>query len=258
MGISLKNKIVFITGASSGIGEACAKIFAAHGANLILCARRYERIQKLESALIAKHGIKCHIIKLDVRDREDVAKKIAALPAAWQNIDILINNAGLASGLSKIQEGDVEDWEKMIDTNIKGLLYVTRAILPGMLQRNAGHVINIGSVAGHEVYPNGNVYCATKYAVYALTKGLKLDTLGSNVRISSVDPGMVETEFSIVRFHGDNDRAKKVYTDIQPLTGDDVADAVYYCASRPAHVNILDVVMMTVAQSSTMHFYRTT
>ena len=256
MGISLKNKIVLVTGASSGIGGACAKIFAEHGANIILCARRGERIKQLVTELVSQYSVKCHALELDVRDRGKVAKEIGALPAAWQNIDILINNAGLAAGMNKIQDGDIEDWEKMIDTNLKGLLYMTRAVLPGMIERNSGHVINIGSVAGHEVYPNGNVYCATKHAVYALTKGLKMDVLGSKVRVSSVDPGMTETEFSIVRWRGDTERAKKFYAGMQPLTALDVADTVYYCASRPLHVNILDIIMMPVAQSAAMQVHR--
>jgi 3-hydroxy acid dehydrogenase / malonic semialdehyde reductase len=256
MAISLKNKIVFVTGASSGIGEACAKIFAEHGANIILCARRRDRIEKLAADLSAQHKVKCYTLELDVSNRTAVEKAIAALPADWQDIEVLINNAGLALGMNRFHEGNIDDWEKMIDTNVKGLLYVTHAIVPHMIKRNSGHVINIGSVAGHEVYPNGNVYSATKHAVYALTKAFKMDLHGTDVRVSSVDPGMTETEFSIVRWNGDTDIAKKFYSGMQPLIAEDVADVVYFCASRPKHVNILDIVMMPTAQSAAMQVHR--
>jgi NADP-dependent 3-hydroxy acid dehydrogenase YdfG len=246
---SIKNKVVFITGASSGIGEACAKIFAAHGAKLLLCARRKDRIDKLANELQKSYGTQSHTFALDVRNGESVAKTILELPPEWQNIDILVNNAGLAAGAEQVHEADLSDWEAMIDTNIKGLLYITRAVIKNMLSINQGHIINIGSVAGHEVYPAGSVYCATKHAVYALTKGLKMDLLGTNIRVSTVDPGMVETEFSLIRYKGDKARAKQVYHGMQPLTADDIADAVLYCASRPAHVNILEIVMMPVAQA---------
>lgn len=247
---SIKNKLILITGASSGIGEACAKLFAAHGAKLLLCARRKDRIDKLASELQKLYGTESFTFTLDVRNGEKVAKTITALPAEWQNVDILINNAGLAAGIEKVAEADLNDWETMIDTNIKGLLYVTRAVIKNMLIKNSGDIINIGSVAGHEVYPGGSVYCATKHAVLALTKGLKMDLLGTNIRVSTVDPGMVETEFSLVRFKGDKERAKKVYQGMQPLSAADIADAVYFCASRPAHVNILEIVVMPVAQSA--------
>jgi len=244
--MDFKNKIIFITGASSGIGEACAKLFAAQGARLILCARRDKRLQLLASKLPTK----TFVMQLDVRDQKQVQQKIELLPAEWSQISILVNNAGLARGLSKLHEGDLEDWQEMIDTNIKGLLYVSRAVVPGMIERNSGHIVNIGSIAGHEVYPAGNVYCATKHAVAALTKGLRMDLTGTALRVSTVDPGMVETEFSLVRFHGDNQQAKKVYQGMQPLTAEDIADAVFYCVSRPAHVQIADIILMPTAQRS--------
>jgi 3-hydroxy acid dehydrogenase / malonic semialdehyde reductase len=190
-------------------------------------------------------------IKLDVRDCDQVTSALGGLPESWRAIDILLNNAGLSRGLSRLQEGDVQDWEEMIDTNVKGLLYVTRTVLPGMIQRGHGHVINLGSIAGHEVYPNGNVYCATKHAVDVLTRGMRLDLLGTPIRVSSVDPGMVETEFSLVRFHGDQARAEKVYQGLRPLTAEDVADVILFCATRPPHVNIQDVVIMPTDQAST-------
>jgi len=244
--MDFKDKTVFITGASSGIGAACARMFAAHGARLILSARRVERVRSLAAALPAA----AHVMQLDVRDQKQVQKKIDTLPAGWSAIDLLLNNAGLARGLSRLHEGDLNDWQEMIDTNVKGLLYVTRAIVPGMIARNNGHIINIGSIAGHEVYPNGNVYCATKHAVDALTRGLRLDLSGTPLRVSTVDPGLVETEFSLVRFHGDKQRAQNVYQGMQPLTAEDIADAVFYCASRPAHVQIAEIIILPTAQRS--------
>ncbi len=244
--MDFKAKTVFITGASSGIGAACAQVFAAHGARLILSARREERVRSLAATLPAD----THVMQLDVREQKQVQKKIDTLPASWSAIDLLLNNAGLARGLSSLHEGDLNDWQEMIDTNVKGLLYVTRAIVPGMIARNNGHIINIGSIAGHEVYPNGNVYCATKHAVDALTRGLRLDLAGTPLRVSTVDPGLVETEFSLVRFHGDNQRAKNVYQGMQPLTAEDIADAVFYCASRPAHVQIAEIIILPTAQRS--------
>lgn len=256
MSKAFKNKIVFVSGASSGIGEACAKIFAKHGANLILCARRIDKIKILAEELSNEHSIETHVIHLDVRHYDKVKTSIEHLPEQWKNIDVLVNNAGLAAGLDKIQDANVDDWERMFDTNCKGLLYLTRGILPNMIERNCGHVINIGSVAGHEVYSNGSVYCATKHAVYALTKGLKMDLLGTNIRVTSVDPGMVETEFSEVRFKGDKERAKKVYAGLSPLTAEDIADSIYYCASRPPHVNVLDMIIMPTAQAAATQVHR--
>ncbi|WP_448600562.1 SDR family oxidoreductase [Thermoleptolyngbya sp.] len=254
--VSIQNQIVLITGASSGIGAACAHFFAEAGARLILAARRLERLEEIAATLKTQFGTETLLLQLDVGDRPKVKATLDALPEAWAAVDILINNAGLSRGLDKLHEGEVQDWEEMIDTNVKGLLYVTRAILPGMVQRDRGHVINIGSIAGHQPYPGGNVYCATKAAVKSLTECIKLDLLGTAVRITSVDPGMVETEFSEVRFHGDGDRARKVYQGLTPLTADDVADVVLYCATRPAHVNINDVILMPVDQASTTMTHR--
>jgi len=254
--VSIQNQIVLITGASSGIGAACARFFAEAGARLILAARRLERLEEIAATLKTQFGTETLLLQLDVGDRPKVKATLGALPEAWAAVDILINNAGLSRGLDKLHEGEVQDWEEMIDTNVKGLLYVTRAILPGMVQRDRGHVINIGSIAGHQPYPGGNVYCATKAAVKSLTECIKLDLLGTAVRITSVDPGMVETEFSEVRFHGDGDRARKVYQGLTPLTADDVADVVLYCATRPAHVNINDVILMPVDQASTTMTHR--
>ncbi len=247
--LSVQNQIVLITGASSGIGAACAKVFANAGAKLILAARRLERLQELVE-LSDTTSVQFHLLQLDVSDRSAVESAISTLPPAWSDIDILINNAGLSRGLDKLHEGDIQDWEEMIDTNIKGLLYLTRYVVPGMVKRDRGHVVNIGSIAGHQTYPNGNVYCGTKAAVRAISEGLKQDLLGTPIRVSSVDPGMVETEFSEVRFHGDSDRAKKVYQGVTPLTPDDVADVVFFCVTRPSHVNINEVVLMPVDQAS--------
>lgn len=253
----LSNKIAFITGASAGIGKACAESFAKEGADLILTARRISKLNKLASSLIKKYKIKVFTAQLDVRDKEEIKKTISSLPEKWKNIDILINNAGLARGLSDIDEGSYEDWDEMIDTNIKGLLYVSREILPLMVKRKKGHVINIGSVAGHLVYPKGNVYSATKFAVNALSKAMRLDLYEKDIKVSTVDPGLVETEFSIVRFRGDEERAKKVYQGLKPLTPEDIADAVLYCATRPAHVNIDEIILMPTMQASPMHIKRT-
>ena len=253
---SLKERIVLITGASSGIGESCARAFAAGGAKLVLAARRAGRIEELAGELKAAHGAVSRLVALDVRDRRAVEAAVAALPEDWRAIDVLVNNAGLSRGLDKIHEGKIEDWEEMIDTNIKGLLYVSRAVLPGMVERGRGHVINIGSIAGHEVYPMGNVYCATKFAVDALTKGMRLDLNGTGIRVTGLDPGMVETEFSRVRFHGDDARAAKVYAGASPLTPDDVADAAVWCATRPPHVDVSDMIIMPTSQASTMLLHR--
>jgi 3-hydroxy acid dehydrogenase / malonic semialdehyde reductase len=246
----MQDKIVFITGASSGIGMACAKYFAMAGAKLVLCARRIELLNELGMHLLSEYGTDIHTLELDVRDRAQVDTALITLPPLWKKIDVLINNAGLAAGLDTIQEGNIQDWEDMIDTNVKGLLYVTRAILPEMIARNSGHVINIGSIAGHQVYAKGVVYCATKYAVKALSEGLRLDLFGTHVRVSSVDPGAVATNFSAVRFKGDQERAAAVYQGMQPLTPEDVADAVLYCATRPSHINVNEVFITPTAQAS--------
>lgn len=252
-----QQKIVVITGASSGIGEACARRFAKAGARLILVARRLERITALAEALAEQFGSQVLPLSLDVSDSGKVKQTFCHLPEAWQAIDILVNNAGLARGTDPIQTADLANWDAMIDTNMKGLLYVTRAVLPGMLARKTGHVINIGSIAGHEYYPGGNVYCATKHAVKALTKTLLIDLLGTPVRVSSVDPGAVETEFSEVRWQ-DKARAKAYYDDFTPLVADDIADAVVYCASCPPHVTIAEMVVLPTDQASTNHIHRTT
>ncbi|MCC5604082.1 SDR family oxidoreductase [Nostoc favosum] len=247
---SLENQIILITGASSGIGTACARIFAGAGAKLILAARRLERLQQLADTLSKDFSTEIYLLQVDVRDRNAVEEAISTLPSAWSNIDILINNAGLSRGLDKLHEGSFQDWEDMIDTNVKGLLYVSRYVVPGMVSRDRGHVVNLGSIAGHQTYPGGNVYCATKAAVRAISEGLKQDLLGTRVRVTSVDPGMVETEFSNVRFHGDAERANKVYQGVTPLTADDVADVIFFCVTRSPHVNINEVVLMPVDQAS--------
>jgi 3-hydroxy acid dehydrogenase/malonic semialdehyde reductase len=254
--IRLKDKIIFITGASSGIGRACARAFAAQGASLLLAARRAERLDKLAAELKTAFGTASHCVALDVRDRKAVAKTLAGLPAKWKDVEVLVNNAGLSRGLDKLQEGKLADWEEMIDTNVKGLLYVSRAVLPGMVTRGRGHVINIGSIAGREVYPGGNVYCATKSAVGAITKGMRFDLNGTGVRVSTVDPGLTETEFSMVRFHGDAERAGKTYQGFTPLAPEDIADAVVYCATRPLHVDVAEMLVLPTAQASTTLVHR--
>ncbi len=256
MSVHLKNKNVFITGASSGIGKACATAFAREGSNVLLAARRKERIDTLARELESTYGIMAHSIQLDVRNNDEVTGAVGSLPPAWNTIDILLNNAGLSRGLSKLQDGEIRDWQEMIDTNVKGLLYVTRAVLPGMVRRNSGHVINMGSIAGHELYPSGNVYCASKYAVAAISQGLRMDLLGTNVRVSSVDPGLVETEFSQVRFRGDAQRAAQTYANMRPLKGEDVAEVVIFCATRPPHVDIAQVIVMPTDQASVNHVHR--
>jgi len=256
MSLDLNQENVLITGASSGIGRACAEAFAARGCRLLLAARREERLKELSVALQERHGNEVLTMVLDVRDRGAVDEWVEGLPERWQNIDILVNNAGLARGLAPLHEGDVADWEEMIDTNLKGLLWVTRAVLPGMIARGRGHVINIGSIAGHEVYPGGSVYCATKHAVAALNRALAIDTLGTGVRVSSVDPGMVETEFSLVRFHGDAERAEGVYDGLEALRGEDVAEAVVFCATRPHHATVREMILMPTAQAAAVHINR--
>ena len=250
------NRTVFITGASSGIGAATALAFAADGARLLLAARRIDKLTAIAEQASKLGAAAVHSIQLDVRNAEAVAAEIAALPAEWQAIDVLVNNAGLSRGLNKLYEGQLSDWEEMIDTNIKGLLYVTRAVVPGMVSRNRGHVINIGSTAGHLAYANGAVYCGTKAAVHFINDGLRDDLLGTAVRVTSVDPGMVETDFSLVRFHGDSERAEKVYKGLTPLTPEDVAETIVWAASRPAHVNIARVMMTSVHQANSLLFHR--
>jgi 3-hydroxy acid dehydrogenase/malonic semialdehyde reductase len=253
---SLKDAIVFVTGASSGIGISCARAFAACGARLILAARRRDRLQRLAAELETGCKTAVHVIALDVREQASVERAVAALSRDWRSVEVLVNNAGLSRGLNKLHEGTIGDWEEMIDTNIKGLLYVSRAVIPGMAERGRGHIINIGSVAGREVYPGGNVYCATKAAVRALSQSLRIDLLDTGLRVTNIDPGMVETEFSIVRFHGDRERADKVYKGLQPLTPDDIAELAVFCATRPPHVNISDVLIMPTAQASATFVHR--
>ena len=252
---SIKDCNILITGASSGIGEACARVFAQAGANLILLARRQERLDQLSDEL-SKFDCSIHLLQLDVRDRSSVESALSALPESWSSVDILINNAGLSRGLDKLHEGSFQDWEEMIDTNVKGLLYLTRLVVPGMVSRNRGHVVNLGSVAGHQTYPGGNVYCATKAAVRVISEGLKQDLLGTPVRVTSVDPGMVETDFSQVRFRGDTERAQGVYQGLTPLTPADVADVVFFCVTRPPHVNISEVLLLPTDQAGSMLFNR--
>jgi len=244
----IQGKLILITGASSGIGAACARRFAAEGGHLALWARRRDRLDKLAAQVGEESGVTVLLAQVDVRDRAAVNRAAEQLVGAGHVPDVLINNAGLASGMSKIHEGDPEDWDRMIDTNLKGLLNVTRAVLPHMVARRRGHVVNIGSTAGHMTYPQGNVYNATKYGVRALSEGMNLDVVGTPIRVSSVDPGFTETEFSEVRFHGDAARAKAVYRGFQPLTADDIADAIAYVVNLPEHVNILDLVILPTAQ----------
>jgi 3-hydroxy acid dehydrogenase/malonic semialdehyde reductase len=244
----LEGRLILVTGASAGIGEACARRFAAEGADLALWARRSGRLDRLADELAREHGVSVHVTTVDVRDRDAVSEAVDSLLDGPGAPHILLNNAGLASGFDPVQTGSFEDWDRMIDTNVKGLLNVTRLVLPAMIDAGRGHVINIGSTAGHQVYPKGNVYNATKYAVKALTEAINLDVAGTAVRVSSVDPGFVETEFSVVRFHGDEERAAGVYDGFQPLTADDVADAVAYVANLPPHANVLRMVLVPTAQ----------
>ena len=253
---SLEGKVVLITGASSGIGRATAFAFAGAGARLLLCARRLELLRELEAPLMEAGAAAVLLFRLDVRDRAAVDAAIAGLPEDWKAIDVPVNNAGLCRGLTKLHEDDPENWDEMIDTNVKGLLAVTRAVVPGMVARGAGHVINIGSTAGYITYANGAVYCATKAAERAISEGLKIDLMGTAVRVTSVDPGMVETEFSRVRFCGDEERAAKVYEKITPLKPEDIADAIVWAASRPAHVNIHTIVLTTIDQANSTVFHR--
>ena len=254
--MSLKGKSVFITGASAGIGAATALTFAAEGARLLLAARRAGKLAEVASKALECGAAAVHSIDLDVRDHRAVQQTIDDLPSEWAEIDILVNNAGLSRGLDKLYMGKIQDWEEMIDTNVKGLLYVTRAVVPGMVVRGRGHVINLGSTAGEITYPNGAVYCATKAAERSINDGLRMDVLGTPVRVTSVDPGMVETDFSLVRFHGDSERAAKVYKGVKPLTAEDVADVIVWAASRPAHVNIARVTLTPVQQANSLLFHR--
>ena len=253
---SLKGTIVCITGASSGIGEATAMEFAGRGCPLILAARRKDRIDALARDITGRFHVDVYALKTDVRDRAAVETAFTSLPEQWRDIGILVNNAGLSRGLEPLHKGSIEDWEEMIDTNINGLLYVTRAVLPGMVSRNKGHIINLGSTAGHQTYPGGNVYSATKHAVKALNRSLKMDLLGTQVRVTSVDPGLVETEFSKVRFHGDTERAGQVYAGLTPLRGSDIAEIIVFCASRPSHVAIQELIVTPTDQAHSTMVHR--
>jgi 3-hydroxy acid dehydrogenase/malonic semialdehyde reductase len=253
---SLQGKIVLITGASSGIGKATAMAFAHEGSRLLLCARRLDRLEGLQQALTASGAASVHVFRLDVQLRTEVESALADLPANLRDIDILVNNAGLSRGLAKLYEDDPQNWEEMIDTNVKGLLYVTRAVVPGMVARGRGHVINLGSTAAYITYANGAVYCASKAAEKAISEGLKIDLMGTPVRVTSVDAGMVETDFSKVRFRGDEEKAAKIYQNITPLQPEDVAEAIVWAASRPPHVNIHNILMTTIDQANSTVFNR--
>ncbi len=246
----LTGKIVLITGASSGIGYATALEFAKVGARLLLCARREARLLELAKTLKETYQIDVLTLSLDVSSAEQVSTKLNAIPNDWSDIDILVNNAGMARGRDKLHEGNILDWEEMINTNIKGVLYISRQIVPRMVLRGVGHIINIGSISSHEVYPGGGVYCATKHAVRAISKTLRMELLGTNIRVSSIDPGSVETEFSLVRFRGDTEKASAVYKGMRPLSPEDVADSVLYCATCPPHVNICELRIMPTDQAS--------
>lgn len=242
--------IALVTGATSGIGKSTAEIFAKNGYDVIITGRRQERLSEMQKSLESNYKVKVHSLCFDIRKQSEVEKAINDLPDNFKNIDVLVNNAGLAAGLSSIQDGNVDHWERMIDTNIKGLLYITKCVCKVMIENKKGHIINVGSIAGKEAYANGNVYCGTKHAVDALNKGMRIDLLPHNIKVSAVNPGMVETEFSIVRFDGDENRAKKVYDGFQPLMPEDVAETIYWMASRPAHVNINDVIIMPASQAN--------
>ena len=244
------DKIVLITGASSGIGEGCARRFASAGARLILNSRSADRLHSLATELSEKYGVECYVMPFDVRDRNAASAALEALPENWQDIDILINNAGLAIGVDKEHEGNLDEWETMIDTNIKALLAMTRLVVPGMVERGRGHIINIGSIAGDAAYPGGSVYCATKAAVKALSDGLRIDLVDTPLRVTNVKPGLVETNFSVVRFRGDQDKADNVYKGIQALSGNDIAEVVYFAASAPEHMQIAEVLVMPTNQAT--------
>jgi serine 3-dehydrogenase len=255
----LADQVVFITGASSGIGAACARAFAAEGARLLLAARRLERLAALAPTLREAGAQDIRFLALDVRDAAAVQKAIDELPAAWKAVEVLVNNAGLSRGLDKLHEGSIEDWNEMLDTNVKGVLHVDRAVVPLLVARGRGIVIHLGSIAGRQLYPGGNVYCASKHAVRALNEGLRLDLLGTGVRVATVDPGMVgQTEFSLVRFHGDADRAAGVYRGVTPLAPDDVAEVIVFVATRAPHVNVAETVILPTDQASATNVYRRT
>lgn len=247
---------MFITGATSGFGEACARKFAANGYQLILNGRRAERLQGLAHQLGEQHAAQCLILPFDVQDRKAVLQNITSLPEAWRQIDVLINNAGLALGRDLFDEASLDDWDTMIDTNVKGLMYVSKAVVPFMMQRKSGHIINVGSVAGKEVYERGNAYCASKHAVDALSKAMRIDLLQHRIKVTAIHPGAAETEFSVVRFKGNETAAKKVYEGYEPLMADDIAELIYYAASLPAHVCINDMVVTCTAQANSSYIFK--
>lgn len=252
----LLNKIALVTGATSGIGRATALTLAREGCQVILAGRRAERLQAVGQQISQQHKRDWLALELDVRDEQAVNQSIEGLPAHWKQIDILVNNAGLAAGFEKLYEGNSEDWNRMLDTNVKGLLYLTRAVVPGMVDRGSGDIVNIGSIAGHEAYPNGAVYCATKHAVDAITRSLRMDLVDTPLRVSTVDPGLVETEFSVVRFHGDEQKAKSVYQGMRPLTGEDIAELVAFIVARPAHVQIAEMIVFPTDQAAATMVHR--
>lgn len=249
-------KIALITGATSGIGEATARVFADEGYDLILTGRRAERLRELKKELEERYSVEVLGLSFDVRDRHQCEAALASLPEHYRCIDVLVNNAGLAAGLEHIDQGDLNDWEAMIDTNVKGLLYVSRIVSKGMKANGVGHIVNIGSIAGTQPYEKGNVYCASKHAVHALSQGMRIDLLGGGIRVTEIRPGMVETEFSLVRFHGDGERADAGYNGVTPLTGDDIADAILWATSQPAHVNIDEIVLTPVQQANAYYTVR--
>ncbi|MDO9375252.1 MAG: SDR family NAD(P)-dependent oxidoreductase [Ferruginibacter sp.] len=253
----MENKIVLITGATAGIGEACAEKYAANGYNLILTGRRSDRLEAIKSQLETEFSIKVLPLNFDVQQRAEVEESFATLPPEWRDIDILVNNAGLAAGRDLFEEADMEDWETMLNTNVHGLLYVTKAIVPLMIARKRGHIVNMGSVAGKEVYERGNVYCASKFAVDALNKAMRIDLLRHNIRVTGIHPGAVETEFAMVRFKGDQAKADATYTGLVPLTASDIADTIYYCTQLPSHVCINDLVITCTQQAGTYYFHKT-
>ncbi|MHB8207013.1 SDR family NAD(P)-dependent oxidoreductase [Mucilaginibacter sp.] len=249
-------KIALITGATAGIGEATAELFAREGYNLILTGRRTDRLDKLAGHLNKKYNVEVAVSSFDVRNREEVVENLEGLPAKWKKVNVLVNNAGLSQGLDPIDKGDMDDWDRMIDTNVKGLLYVTKLVSNWMITNGHGHIVNLGSIAGKEVYANGNVYCASKHAVDALNKAMRIDLLPHGIKVTAVHPGAVETEFSVVRFKGDETRAKKVYEGFDALSADDIAETIWFAVSRPAHVNINELVVMPTAQANSGTIFR--
>ncbi|HEY2580312.1 MAG TPA: SDR family NAD(P)-dependent oxidoreductase [Mucilaginibacter sp.] len=249
-------KIALITGATSGIGEACAQLFASENYNLVLTGRRLDRLEKLAKKLNTKYNVEVAVSSFDVRNRDEVLSNLEELPAKWKKVNVLINNAGLSQGLDPIQNGNIDDWDIMIDTNIKGLLYVSKVVSNWMIDNNHGHIINIGSIAAKEVYQNGNVYCATKHAVDSLNQAMRIDLLSHGIKVTAIHPGAVETEFSEVRFKGDKERAKKVYDGFEPLVAADIAQTIWFVVSRPTHVNINELTVMPTAQAAASIIFR--